>query len=383
MCGTSLRKAADVVRNSTPSKVEKYVFSETLPFYRTTESTLKFTLLSSRVGDMANEKRFGCLGIILTVVLCFSLLFNLVFIIGSAAGASSGSLHFREHIVNEPSTPGSTSKVAVIRLSGMISNFEPGAIGESMVEDIDLQLKHALEDSDVKSIILAIDSPGGEVTASDIIYNSVRAARAKKPVVVSMGSMAASGGYYIACGGSHIVAHDTTFTGSIGVIMQTLNYADLFGKVGLEMVTFKSGKFKDMLSGSRVLGAEEKEYVQNLVMQTYGKFVGIVARERKLPEEELRSGPADGRILSGRDALAARLIDQVGDFGDAVKKAQELGNAPGAAVVRYDLPASIGRYLRLLGKAEVPKKIEVNVGPQMGYNLQPGRIYLLPGIFAK
>jgi protease-4 len=298
-------------------------------------------------------------------------------------GASGEMMRFNEHELTPAANKTVSLKIAVIRLAGLISNFEPGSIGDSMVDDIKLQLKHALEDTDVKAIVLAIDSPGGEVTASDIIYNAVRAARAKKPVVVSMGSTAASGGYYIACGASHIVAHDTTFTGSIGVIMQTLNYAELFGKVGLEMVTFKSGKFKDMLSGSRVLGPEEKEYVQSLVMQTYSKFVGIVAAERKLPEAELRAGVADGRVLSGRDALAAKLIDEIGDFDAAVAKAQQLGQAPGAAVVRYELPASIGRYLRLLGKAETPKKIEISVAPQAAYTLQPGRIYLLPGIFAR
>ena len=331
---------------------------------------------------MANEKRFGCLGILLTVVLCLSLLFNLLFIIGGATGLTADSMQFHERRLTPPASPATKSKVAVIRLSGLISNFEPGAIGESMVEDIKLQLKHALEDTDVKSIILAIDSPGGEVTASDMIYSAVRAARAKKPVVVSMGSTAASGGYYIACGSSYIVAHDTTFTGSIGVIMQTLNYAELFGKVGLEMVTFKSGKFKDMLSGSRVLQPDEKQYVQSLVMQTYSKFVGIVAAERKLPEADLRAGVADGRVLSGRDAFEAKLIDQVGDFDDAVKKAQELGQAPGCAVVRYELPSSLSRYLRLLGKAEASKKVEIQMTPHKGYNLQPGHLYLLNGIFA-
>lgn len=338
--------------------------------------------LSRKVTLMANEKRFGCLGILLVAVLSLSLLFNLAFVVGNVVGVAADHVQFREHEILPGANPALTSKIAVIRLNGLISNSGGGAIGESMVEDIALQLKHAVEDSDVKSIILAIDSPGGEVTASDNIYNAVRKARAKKPIVVSMGSTAASGGYYIACGATHIIAHDTTFTGSIGVIMQTLNYADLFGKVGLETITFKSGKFKDMLSGSRTLGAEEKDYVQSLVMQTYGKFVGIVATERKLPEAALRAGVADGRILSGSDAFAAKLIDEVGDFDAAVKKAQELGNAQGAAVVRYELPVSFSRYLSILGKAEDAKKIEINVTPQKGYNLQPGRMYLLPGIFA-
>ena len=114
--------------------------------------------------------------------------------------------------------------------------------------------------------------------------------------------------------------------------MQTLNYQQLFGKVGLEMRTFKSGKFKDMLSGSREITPEEQEYVQNLIMQTYGKFVGIVARERKLNEQELRNGLADGRVISGKDAFAAKLINGLGEVEDAYNKAMELGKAKGANV---------------------------------------------------
>ena len=234
----------------------------------------------------------------------------------------------------------------------------------------------------MRAIVLAIDSPGGEVTASDDIYNIIRKARDRKPVVVSMGAMAASGGYYAALGGSHIFARDTTFTGSIGVIMQTLNYAELFGKIGLQMVTFKSGKMKDMLSGSRPSTPEERDYVQALVMQTYAKFVGIVATERRLPEDTLRNGVADGRVLSGKDALDAKLIDQIGDLDDAVKKAIELGGAPGAIVVEYRAIESFSRLLRIFGKADSSKKVEINLGPQSSLHLQPGRLYLLPEILA-
>ncbi len=234
----------------------------------------------------------------------------------------------------------------------------------------------------MRAIVLAIDSPGGEVTASDDIYNIIRKARDRKPIVVSMGAMAASGGYYAALGGSHLIARDTTFTGSIGVIMQTLNYADLFGKVGLQMVTFKSGKMKDMLSGSRPITPEETEYVQKLVMQTYGKFVGIVAAERKIPEDTLRNGVADGRVLSGKDALDAKLIDQLGDLDDAVKKAIELGGAPGATVVEYRAIETLSRLLHLSGKADESKRVEIHLGPQSSLHLQPGRLYLLPEILA-
>jgi protease-4 len=275
-----------------------------------------------------------------------------------------------------------SAKIAVIRLGGLISSGDMGLSVGATPEEMKQQFKQALEDKDVRAIVLAIDSPGGEVTASDDIYNIIRKARDRKKIVVSMGAMAASGGYYAALGGSHIIARDTTFTGSIGVIMQTLNYADLFGKVGLQMVTFKSGKMKDMLSGSRPSTPEERDYVQNLVMQTYGKFVGIVAAERNIPEDALRNGVADGRVLSGKDALEAKLIDQLGDLDDAVKKAIELGGAPGATVVEYRAIESFGRLLRIFGKADSSKKVEINLGPQSSLHLQPGRLYLLPDILA-
>lgn len=329
----------------------------------------------------ATEKRFGCLGVFIVVLLCLSLLFNLLFLIGEFIGiAAGGAQRFREVVMSE-GAPKATAKIAIIRINGVISGGESGMSLGSTPEDIRQQFRQALDDSAVRAIVLAIDSPGGEVTASDDIYNIVRKARERKKVVVSMGATAASGGYYAALGGSHIMARDTTFTGSIGVIMQTLNYGELMGKVGLQMVTFKSGKMKDMLSGSRPSTPEEREYVQGLVMQTYGKFVGIVAAERNIPEDILRNGVADGRVLSGKDALEAKLIDEIGDLESAVKKAMELGRAPGATVVEYKAAESLSRYLRFLGKAET-KNVEINVGPQPALRLQPGRLYLLPEFLA-
>jgi protease-4 len=193
-----------------------------------------------------------------------------------------------------------------------------------------------------------------------------------------MGSLAASGGYYVSCGANHVVANDTTLTGSIGVIMSSLKYKQLLDKVGVEQVVFKSGKFKDMLSGSRDLTDEEREYIQKMVMQTYDKFVGIVARERKLPEDELRNGIADGRVLSGKDAFEAKLVDQLGSIEDAYAKAGELGAAPNAAVVRYESPFRLGKLLNLLGKADAPRKVEVDLSAGMLPRLEPGKVYLLP-----
>ncbi len=328
----------------------------------------------------SSEKRLGCFGFFIVALLCLSLLFNLGFVLGKLFGLSAGKIpRFREVVLTE-ATPQVSTKIAVIRLTGIISSMGSGFLGGATPTAIKEQFRQALDDKSVRAIILAIDSPGGEVTASDEIYNIVRKARDKKKVVVSMGSLAASGGYYAALGGSHIIAHDTTFTGSIGVIMQTVNYGELFGKVGLQMVTFKSGQFKDMLSGSRPITPEEQAYVQGLVMQTYGKFLGIVASERRLPEEGLRSGPADGRILSGKDAFAAQLIDQIGDFDAAVQKAMELGGAPGSAVVEYREMEGLGRFLGLVGKTDEAKRVEINLGPRSSLHLEPGRLYLVPEV---
>jgi protease-4 len=250
-----------------------------------------------------------------------------------------------------------------------------------MVDDLKIQLHQAAMDDDVKAIVLYVDSPGGEVTASDMIYEAVCRARERKPVVVYMGSLAASGGYYVSCGGSWLMADDTSLTGSIGVIIETLNYSDLLGKIGLQAVVFKSGKFKDMLSGARAMTPEEQAYVQQMVMQTYGKFVGIVARERKIPEDQLRNGIADGRVISGRDALDDKLIDQLGQVEDAYDKARELGDAPDAPVVRYEETFGFAKFLHLLGGRAQSSEVHLDLPGASIQPLEPGRIYLLPSFF--
>ena len=250
-------------------------------------------------------RRLGCLSIFLFVVLCASLLFNFV-LAGAAFSRFSSTPRvqeptpiFRETIVDR-GRRGASDKIAVIAIRGVISSSFPGNVGDSMVDDMRLLSSRRERMTRSRAIVLEIDSPGGEVTASDVIYNAVVKARAKKPVVVYMDSLAASGGYYVACGGKYLMANETTITGSIGVIIQTLNYEQLFNKIGLSSVVFKSGKFKDMLNGARPITPEEREYVQSFVMGTYEKFLGIVAKERNLPADGLRTTVADGRILSGR-----------------------------------------------------------------------------------
>lgn len=334
---------------------------------------------------MANRK-LGCLSIFLFVALCASVLVN--FILAAAAfrqmegvgGEVETRPRFREMIV-EKGARGTDKKIAVISLRGLISSGVAGNVGESMVDDLRWELEQARNDNHVKAVVLEIDSPGGEVTASDMIYNAVAKTRAKKPVVVYMESLAASGGYYVSCGGKYLMANETSITGSIGVIIQTLNYEQLFNKIGLSAVIFKSGKFKDMLNGARPITPEERELVQSFIMKTYERFLGIVARERNLPAETLRNGIADGRILSGRDALENKLIDGLGQLEDAYAKAKELGEAADARVVKYGPPGGLGRLFRLLSTGG-ENKLELQLPGELAPKLESGRAYFLPGYYA-
>ena len=333
---------------------------------------------------MAADRRLGCLSIFLFVALCASVFVNFVMVIamfqrvGGVTSDVETLPRFREILVEKGQS--GSDKIALITLRGLISSSVAGNARESMVDDVRGALQQAREDYRVKAIVLEVDSPGGEVTASDQIYNAVLKARAKKPVVIYMGTLAASGGYYVSCGGKYLMANDTTITGSIGVIIQTFNYEQLFNKIGLASVVFKSGKFKDMLNGARQITPEERELVQSFVMNTYEKFLGIVAKERHLSADMLRTTIADGRILSGKDAFDHKLIDGLGQIEDAFAKAKELGDAPNARVVKYAPPFNLGNLFRLFGGAN--SKIELQLPRQLLPQLESGHAYFLPGSYA-
>jgi protease IV len=331
-------------------------------------------------------KKSGCLLAFLFIAVCVSMLVNFLLIaalgtkqaIHVAAGQGFPTHTFEEELLQ----PGSSkhSKIAVIPVYGIIGFGSEGALGLDMVEDVKNALAQAESDPEVKAVVLDVDSPGGEVTASDVLYNALLEFRSSKPVIVYFNAIGASGAYYMACGANWIMCNETTFTGSIGVIISTLNYRNLFGKIGLESVVFKSGKFKDMLSGSREMSPEEQEYVQSLVMQSYDRFLGIVAEARSLDPQTLRDGPADGRILSGTDAFAAKLVDQLGYVEDAYDKARDLAGEPDAEVVRYLRSYSFDRILRFFGESKA-STFQIDL-PGKKYALEPGRVYLLPPFFA-
>jgi protease-4 len=330
------------------------------------------------------DRKLGCLSAFLFVALCVSVFANFVLLVAVLRRVGGGMVdreplpRFREVAVERGR---GSDKIALIVLRGLISSSVPGTVGDSMVDDLRMALQQAREDEHVKAVVLEIDSPGGEVTASDEIYNAVVKTRARKPVVIYMDTLAASGGYYVSCGGKYIMANDTTITGSIGVIIQTLNYEQLFNKIGLSSVVFKSGKFKDILNGARPMTQEERDYIQKFVMSTYDKFLGVVAKERSLPAEGLRNGIADGRIMSGKEALESKLIDGLGQIEDAYQKAKQLGKAPRAGVVKYGPPFSLGRFFRAFGQAN-DTKIQLELPKQLVPQLEGGHAYFLPSFFA-
>jgi protease IV len=185
------------------------------------------------------------------------------------------------------------------------------------------------EQKSVKAIVFRIDSPGGYVAPSQEIYEAAKRVRdSGKPVVVSMGTVAASGGYYAACGGDSIVANPGTTTGSIGVIAEFMNAEKLLDKIGVRFETVKSGRFKDAGSPTREMTEADKAYLQSWIDDAFGQFVDVVAAERGLTKEAVL-GIADGRVFTGKQAMEIGLVDTLGDYRDAIRLAGRMGKIKG------------------------------------------------------
>lgn len=225
-------------------------------------------------------------------------------------------------------------KIAVVKVEGEI--VQTGDLTTAAVaEDLVSQLEQAGEDPAVKAVILRINSPGGSVVASDEIYREVlELQRAGKPVVASMGEVAASGGYYVAAGARRIVANPSTFTGSIGVILVLLNLEGAAGNLGVDPIIIKAGRLKDIGSPFRELTEEERQIFQGMIDQSYQQFVDVVAEGRHMSESEARE-IATGRPYTGLQADDLGLVDRLGDFDVAVGTARRLAGLERATVVEY------------------------------------------------
>ncbi|MBS1517622.1 MAG: signal peptide peptidase SppA [Bacteroidetes bacterium] len=214
-------------------------------------------------------------------------------------------------------------KIAVVELDFTIFSSE----------GIVRQFKKYSEDKSIKAIILRENTPGGGVAASQEIYEIIRQTRdAGKPVIISIASLGASGGYYAACGGSVIVADEGSLVGSIGVIIQLVNYKELADKIGLKSMTIKSGELKDAGNPFKDFSKEDQEYFQEIVDDTFNQFLEVVSRERKIDMEKLREY-ANGRVFTGRQAKKIGLIDSIGTYQDAIRIAAEMGGIEGEPTI--------------------------------------------------
>ncbi|MBG86139.1 MAG: signal peptide peptidase SppA [Verrucomicrobiales bacterium] len=348
------------------------------------------------------KTRSGGGGWMVLAILAFIMLLgvlSLQFIDAPGMGTFSiGGSSYTDSLLEEATVKSSASpnKIAVIDLLGMISANAPGGDGMTAVQSVKRKLNKAANDDSVQAVILNVDSPGGEVLASDDIAMAIQKFQHNehKPVIALMRGMAASGGYYVSVPSRWIVAHELTITGSIGVIMQGLNYRGLMDKVGVTPMVFKSGKYKDMLSGFRSPGEipdEEKKLMQDLIDETYTRFTEVIKDGREYSaaennrdgmEEDARAlkdnwaEMADGRVFSGKTAWENGFVDELGDMDTAIERAMKLAGISEARVVRYHVPFNFGNIFRLLGKAAEPAKVEVDLGVKLP-KLEAGRLYFL------
>ena len=244
---------------------------------------------------------------LLTVAILFMFVpvLLLIVVINAADGRSS-----REALQSD-------KLVAVVELNGMILDSK----------EVITQLTRQAQNSRVKGIVLRIDSPGGSVGPSQEIFTTVRKLRALKPIVVSMGGVAASGGLYASLSASKVFSQPGTLTGSIGVIMQIPNVTELSKKLGFNMITIKSGQFKDVGNMFRTMSDEDKQYLEKMVTAVRNEFVGAIVDGRGLDRAKVEAF-ADGRILTGSQALEVGLVDKLGDIYDAAREVFEILKTP-------------------------------------------------------
>jgi protease-4 len=246
-----------------------------------------------------------------------------------------GCLLFISFLATVMETQLSPGKVAIVNIKGVIID------SSSYIEEI----KEYRKDPTIKSIVLRVDSPGGAVVPSQEIYEEIKRTTQLKPVVVSMGSVAASGAYYISCPATKIIANPGTLTGSIGVLMELPNIKGLLDKIGVKSETVKSGKYKDITSPFKPLQQDEREVLQKLIDDVHEQFINSVSEGRKIPLHKVKK-IADGRIFTGIKAKEFGLVDEIGDLDYAIKVAAQLGKIKGEPEIIYKKPTILKEIIK-------------------------------------
>jgi len=268
-------------------------------------------------GSSTNSGRWfwGILLSVLSICLIFT---GISFLLLVSSVLKTGSKNF-EYV----ETGSGKQKIAVVDLDFTIIDAAP----------IIRQFKKYREDKSIKAIILRVNSPGGGVAASQEMYEEVRKTRQSgKPVIVSFGSIAASGGYYVACGSSLIVSNPGTLTGSIGVIISFANFKEMADKLGIKDVTIKSGNLKDSGNPLREINEDDRKYFQEIVDDSYDQFLEVVSKERKIDIETLKP-LANGRVFTGKQAKDLGLVDSLGTFEDAIRITSQIAGIEGEPVI--------------------------------------------------
>ncbi len=284
--------------------------------------------------DKEKKKNRGCLITVIVVVVILLLLTfcGVVFFVLSFNSETSG----KSRVIEK----GSSDEIAVLELNGVITETDSGSLFSSsdyIYTDAVLEkLDEIKNNPNVKALVLDIESPGGEVVASDIIFRELMEIREDLPIVAYSGTMAASGGYYLASSANKFYVHPSAMTGSIGVIMETSNMEGLYEKLGIEVHTFTSGEFKDNsdLFDENSTGELENQF-QSIVDESYDLFLSAIIEGRSMDKKELRK-LADGRIYTGKQAVENGLADELGYVEDAIEGAKKLAKSNDASVVRYD-----------------------------------------------
>ena len=246
-------------------------------------------------------------------------------------------------VMRDPGAGTNSAKIAMIDVKGMIVNAQRGRILgriENPVARYTEALGTAERDAKVKAVIIRVNSPGGTVTASDIMYREVQQfkKRSSKPVVILMGEVAASGGYYLSCAGDEIIAYPTTVTGSIGVIIQTFNFSEGMAKIGIRADAITSGPNKAVGSPFEPMSREHRALLQGIVDEFYGNFVDVVVENRPTVSPADLEQITDGRVVTGRRAVEVGIADRLGDLRTAFDASKRRANLTRARLVKYHRP---------------------------------------------